>query len=183
MLEVVMNIFKNPKAKLFIRIGVILLCLIEISILVMVFFKYDTVISYGFFTILIPFQVLWWFNLTGNNTKVQITNRQKISTIIISISSILIAMSIPAALPKYTYVEGKTILEESLNKDDSIKFLVEADYVYTIDVTPFHKPFPKSLFINNKFYYYEVIINDNLRYFSINPLTGESIELADSFYH
>ncbi|KEZ87221.1 hypothetical protein IO99_06465 [Clostridium sulfidigenes] len=182
-MEVVMNIFKNLKAKLFIRIGVILLCLIEISILVMVFFKYDTVISYGFFTILIPFQVLWWFNLTGNNTKVQITNRQKISTIIISISSILIAMSIPAALPKYTYVEGKTILEESLNKDDSMKFLVESDNVYTIDVTPFHKPFPKSLFINNKFYYYEIIINDNLRYFAINPLTGERIELADSFYH
>lgn len=178
-----MDIFKNAKAKLLIRIGFILLALLEFLTLVIVFFKYGTVISYGTFTTLIAMQVLWWFNLTSSNCKIQKPNGFKASAIILTICSILIAISIPIALPKYTYNDGKTLLKESSNKDDSMKFLVENDFIYTIDVTSFHKGFPKFLFINDRFYYYEVIINDNLKYFTINPLTGDIYEAKDSLYH
>ncbi len=178
-----MNIFKNPKAKIPIRIGSIILSILELLIIFSVFPKYRGVLSYSFFTTLIILQPLWYFNLTKNNPNAKKTRKLKYAPWIIIIISILIPISINAALPQYTYNQGKDILENHLNQPNSIRFIVDEAIPVYLPLDDYNQGFPKELFMVDRFYYYEIEIDNNIRYFAIDPMYGQIIELENSFYH
>lgn len=176
-----MNIFKNPKAKLPIRIGIILISLLELLGLVIMFLNYGRIISYGFFIILILMQPWWYINLTNIKAKIYTSKRFNTSVVINILLSLLIIISFPAALPEYTYDEGRKLLEETLGKDSSIHLPLDKNYVYTLNVTSFPKCFPKFLFISDRFYYYEVKKAEVLTHYMVNPLTGDILELYSDY--
>lgn len=178
-----MEFFKNPKLKMPIRLSAIVISIIEIIILRMVYLNYGTVISYGYFITLILMQPYWYFNITNPHSKIHNSPRFKFSATSIILISLILIISFPAALPKYTYNQGKALLYNSGYFTAEKTCLVYDNTVDTLPVTSFSKGFPKLLFINDRFYYYkEVDINDTERYFMVNPLTGKIIELKDDFY-
>lgn len=177
-----MEFFRNPKFKLPIRLGAIIISIIEIIILRIIYLNYGVVISYGYFITLILMQSYWYFNITNPKSKIQSLPRFKYSAISLILISLLIIISFPTALPKYTYNEGKSLVYQRYNPEATC--IVNDNKIDTIQVTSFSKGFPKLLFINDRFYYYkEVGIDDTERYFIVNPLTGEIIELKDDFYN
>ena len=176
-----MEFFRNPRFKLPIRLGAIIISIMEIIILRIFYLNYGAVISYGYFITLILMQSFWYFNLTSPKSKIQSSPRFKYSTILMFLLSLLIIISFPAALPKYTYNHGKTLVYQRYNPEATC--IVYDNNIRTIEVTSFPKGFPKAIFINNRFYYYEVTTDDTNKYLILNPLTGETVELEKNFFN
>lgn len=40
----------------------------------------------------------------------------------------------------------------------------------------------KRLFIDNRVYYYKIELNSGIKYFIVNPLTGELTQLKESYW-
>ena len=173
-----MDIPQNFK-KIF-RIGSILISIIELLVIAVIFPKYEGIISYGFFIILILFQPIWYFNLTKINSKINSSKKFISVTLTLVIISISIPILIYTSIPKYTYNDGLTVLKNHLQKDKNNEFLVDNTFKGTITITEFHRKFPKNLLIDNKFYLYLAVSDDNSKNFALNPLTGEVLEINEN---
>lgn len=171
------NMNKLKNLKLPFRVGSILVSIIELMVVAAVFPKYENVISYGFFIVIILMQPLWYFNLTNSRTESISPKRFRVSTLIAIIVSISIPILMYVAIPKYTYDDGVNILKNQLQSEENNEFLVDDTFRSTISVTGFHREFPRSILMNNKFYLYLAVNGDESKQFVLNPLTGEILEL------
>lgn len=178
-----MNIFKNPKAKFPLRILILIISIIEVSIIYPFEAKYAGLISYSLFSTTILIQIFTVFQLTGKKALKYSALRFKSFSWFGIIIFLLVPVLIYGAPPKYTYEKGKNVIAEYLNKEGPLEFVVHKDIRPTIPVSPkYSKGFPKALLMENKFYYYGVEIEGKNKWFAINPLTGEILELEESFY-
>lgn len=167
--------------KLTFRVGSILVAIIELIVIASIFPKYEGVISYGFFIVLIPMQPIWYFNLTNSKSKIYTSKRFKSAALILVIVSISIPIFMYAAIPKYTYDDGLNILKNHLQSEKSNDFLINDDFRSTISVTEFHRGFPKNILMNDKFYLYLTFVGNEHIEFAINPITGEVLELNEGY--
>lgn len=96
--------------------------------------------------------------------------------------TILIYISIPViiyfTLPKYTYNDGKDKIEESFKPDEKFEFIHNAPGQYTVPVIEN----AKQIFMKDREYYYIIEFTNETKYFIVNPITGESIELEERYW-
>ena len=177
-----MNLLKNHKLKALLRILIVIISIIEARIIFSFSSKYPGIISYSVFTSSILLQIFLGFYLTSTKAKKYTNTQFNLNTSLLIAALIAVPFFIFGALPKYTYEKGKDLLTQYLNTNSAIEFTSKDDIIPTLPVIPYTKGFPKVMLWNNKFYYYEVKINENHRFFAINPLTGEIIELKKNFY-
>lgn len=178
-----MNIIKNPRAKVPLRAAVVVISIIETIIIFSLFPEYAGVISYSVFSTSILIQIFLVFQLTGDKGHKYTNTKLKFGICFFMVIFIAVPLLIYGAFPKYTYDNGKVILAEYLNEKSDIEFIANDEFIPRLPVTTFHKGFPKVILIDNEFYYYEIKIDGEKRFFSINPLTGEIFELEKSFYN
>lgn len=178
-----MNIIKNPRAKVPLRLSIVVISIIETVIIFSLFPEYAGVISYSVFSTSILIQIFLVFQLTGNAAKKYTNTKFKLGICFLMVVFMAVPFLICGAIPKYTYDNGKVILAEYLNEKSDIEFIVNDEFIPRLPVTPYPKGFPKVILIDNEFYYYEIKIDGKNRFFSINPLTGEVFELEKSFYN
>lgn len=177
-----MNLFKHSRAKLPLRFFIVIISIIEARIIFSFSSKYPGILSYSVFTSSTLMQIFLVYYLTSNKAKKDSNNKANFTICLLIAVFIAVPFFMYSALPKYTYEEGQIILTDYLKADTTIEFTSKDDIIPTLPVTPYPKGFPKVMLWNNKFYYYEVKINENHRFFAINPLTGEIIELKKNFY-
>lgn len=177
-----MNLFKHSRAKLPLRFFTVIISIIEARIIFSFSSKYPGIISYSVFTSLILLQIFLVFYLTGNKAKKDTDTKYNLNTSLLIAALVAVPFFIFGALPNYSYEKGKDLLTQYLNTNSAIEFTSKNELMQTLPVTPYPKGFPKVILWNNKFYYYEVKVNESHRFFAINPLTGEIIELKKNFY-
>lgn len=178
-----MNIIKNPRVKVPLRLSIVVISIVETTIIFSLFPEYAGVISYDVFINLILVQIFLVFLLTGNEAKKYTDTKSKLVTFFSMVVFVSVPFFIYAAIPKYTYDNGKVILAEHLNEKSDIEFIVNNEFSPRIPVMPYPKGFLKGILIDNEFYYYEIKIDGRNRFFGINPLTGYVFELEESFYN
>jgi len=102
----------------------------------------------------------------------------KLRVIGIGLISLILPLCIYFTLPNYTYNEGKQIVERYVQSSGNPIFI---DISKDKDTVPLVNN-PKRLFVSNRAYYYGIKATDNNKYFMVNPLTGEVIQLSENFW-
>lgn len=160
---------KDKRTRKYLIIGITLVTLLEI------YFAYRIVIDYrGIYqvAIFIPlvFQPFLYHRLIRKDL-----SHLKIRIFVLGLVSVLLPLTIYFTLPHYTYDEGKQIIEQYIGHDT-----VFTDYPFNRRTVPTSDN--GQLFVNNRAYYYEVVLSDGKKYFIVDPLTGHPAQLPEAYW-
>lgn len=163
--------YKSNKKKIII-IAIILITLFEIYFAYIIFNDYRGIYQVSIFIPLL-LQLFLYYRLI-----IQDITYVKTRFIILAIISFIIPLTIYFTLPNYTYDKGKQVVKEYLKGTPNTIFV---EFSFNKDTIPLVNN-RKEIFVSNRAYYYEIISEEEKKYFIVNPLTGEATQLSESYW-
>jgi hypothetical protein len=171
-----MKIFEDKKVKNIIIICITLLSLLELYFAYRVVSGYAGVYQVGIF-IPVLIQPFSYYALLKKQM-----SYFKLRVVVVVLITLILPSVIYFTLPNYTYNEGKQMVERYVQSSKNIEFVDISKDKDTIPITGN----PKRLFVSDRAYYYEIKSTGGNKYFMVNPLTGEVVQLSEenvrSFY-
>jgi hypothetical protein len=99
----------------------------------------------------------------------------KLRVVLVVLITLILPSIIYFTLPNYTYNEGKQMVEKHMQSIKNIEFVDISRGKATLPITGN----PKRLFVSDRAYYYEIKSTIGNRYFMVNPITGEVVQLSE----
>lgn len=168
---------KNSKFKLYILVSIIMVSVIEFILFFPITNAYKSTYDPGIFIIILIFQIFLYFFLNKNT----LTNKPFI-IIIPMIIVIVLPIFIYFSLPSFTYTEGMEIVTEYFNDSETTNFIQDDEFINIVPVTDTERTIMQKAFLTDNFYYYGVQINDENKYFTVDPTTGQLTQVDKDFY-
>lgn len=170
-----MEIYKKEKFRLMLLIIIIFISIIEIYVLYRLCIDYKWIYQVYSFILLVLLQVIGWYRLMFKNNNVK---RLKLRIVIFGLITIFIPVLIMIDVPKYSYQDGKTMIEKSIEIEGTYEFIENSRGKNTIPVINN----PKGIFIANRDYYYRLSDGINNIYFIVNPIDGRVMQLDNAYW-
>lgn len=149
----------------------IIITLIELYFIFIIKQKYKGVYNITFFLILLFSQPGWYSIIFKNKPSL-------LKLIYIVAITIAIPIGMYYSLPKYSYEDGKKIIENKIGENKEVNFVSYSYDKSTIPITDKRK----NIFLNNRVYYYEVKLNGNSTFFAIEPTNGQVKEVPNDYW-
>lgn len=168
-----MNILDNIKNKKIFIVCIILISLLELYWGFQVAREYRGTYFVAVFT---PFviQPYWYYILLYKKPQ----NYLKIRIAGIVIISFILPLTIYCTIPNYTYNDGKNFIEQDMNLDSEFVF---TDYSLSKSTIPVLNC-KKVLLCSNREYYYDIKLNKENKYFTVNAVTGKVTQLSEGYW-
>ncbi|GCD11059.1 hypothetical protein [Clostridium tagluense] len=167
-----MKIFKDKKTKDIIFICMTLISLLEWYFAYKIANKYAGIYNIGIFILFLG-QPIYYKALFKNQNAYL-----KLKIIAMGLILFISPLIIYYTLPKYTYNEGKQIVQRYVHSSRNTVFI---DISKEKDTVPLVNN-PEQLFVSNRAYYYEIKSTIGNKYFMVNPLTGKVVQMPKDYW-
>ncbi|MTI65881.1 MAG: hypothetical protein FH753_04685 [Firmicutes bacterium] len=171
-----MEVVKKYRVQSISMIGIIIISICEVLALYKLNVVYKGVHLVSYFGTVIIIQIFCWYRLIF---KVDVKKKRYKSSIVFMI---LITVSTPVLMlvtqPQYSFQDGKVLIKNNIHEKSNYTFIEHPDWKNTIPVTNNLK----SIFINNRVYYYRLSDGVKINYFIVNPISGRVNKLDKGYW-